>query len=112
MRTVILSAAALLVSSTIAFADPIVGNWTTGSGGKVAVSNCGSAFCVKVRSGEHAGKQIGRFNRDGDRYKGKITDPTNDRTYNGSAWFSGTNLKMRGAVLGGLLGRTDTWRKG
>lgn len=111
MRKAILATAALLVSAGMALADPIVGNWRTGEGGNVAINACGGAFCVKVTSGEHANKQIGRFTKDGEKYAGNITDPNNDRTYRGSAWFEGNNLKMRGSVLGGLVGRTDTWTR-
>ena len=101
--------AAATLTATPALADPIVGNWRTGEGGSVAINACGSAFCVSVTAGEHSGRQIGQFNKDGERYAGRITDPANDRTYRGTAWFEGSNLKMRGSFLG--IGRTDTWTR-
>ena len=111
MKFTLLAAAiaATTLIATPALADPIVGNWRTGEGGSVAISACGSAFCVQVTAGEHSGKQIGRFNKDGERYAGRITDPSNDRTYRGTAWFEGNSLKMRGSFLG--IGRTDTWTR-
>lgn len=110
MKTTLLAlAVAVTMTATPALADPIVGNWRTGEGGSVAINPCGSAFCVSVTAGEHSGKQIGRFSKDGDRYAGRITDPNNDRTYNGRAWFEGASLKMRGSFLG--IGRTDTWTR-
>ncbi|MEL6921232.1 MAG: DUF2147 domain-containing protein [Pseudomonadota bacterium] len=106
--TLALAFAGIMITGT-AFAEPIVGNWTTGSGGKTKIAACGSSFCVSVTSGEFAGRQIGKFDKDGDRYRGRITDPQNDRTYRGTAWFEGAALKMRGSVLG--IGRTDTWTR-
>lgn len=110
-KFVIAAGAAFMMMATPALADNIIGNWTTGEGGKVKISQCGSAFCVSVTAGEHAGKQIGRLSKNGDKYVGNITDPSEDKTYKGTAWFAGSNLKMRGAILGGLLGRTDTWTR-
>ena len=110
-KTMLALAAAAVMAATPALADPIVGNWRTGEGGSVAIGPCGSAFCVQVTAGEHAGRQIGRFSRDGDRYRGRITDPAEDRTYRGTAWFEGDTLKMRGSVLGGLFGRTESWTR-
>lgn len=112
MKTTILAlAAAAAMIATPALADPIVGNWRTASGGNVVINPCGSAFCIQVTAGEHSGKQIGRLNKEGDRYAGQITDPAEDRTYRGAAWFEGNSLKMRGSVLGGLVGRTETWTR-
>ncbi|MEM1377799.1 MAG: DUF2147 domain-containing protein [Pseudomonadota bacterium] len=98
-----------VVMAGAALADPIVGNWRTGEGGQTKIAKCGSSFCVSVTAGEFAGRQIGKLDKDGDRYRGRITDPQNDRTYRGTAWFVGNSLKMRGSVLG--IGRTDTWTR-
>ncbi|MEO0544868.1 MAG: DUF2147 domain-containing protein [Pseudomonadota bacterium] len=110
-RTLILAVAGVMFAGT-AFADPIVGNWRTGEGGNTRIAACGSNFCVSVTSGEFAGQQIGSFSKNGDRYSGSITDPADGKKYRGAAWFTGSNtLKMRGSVLGGLVGRTDTWTR-
>ena len=112
IRTFILAAAVSGLMSAAAMADQIEGQWRTGSGGTVNVFGCGSSYCIKVIGGQFNGRQIGKLRKSGDRYTGNITDPENDRTYRGSAWFSGVNtLNMRGSVLGGLIGRTDVWTR-
>ncbi|MEL6203526.1 MAG: DUF2147 domain-containing protein [Pseudomonadota bacterium] len=111
-KNILVFAAASLMMAGSALADPIVGNWRTGEGGNTKIAQCGSSFCVSVTAGEFAGQQIGTFSKDGDKYKGSITDPADGKKYRGAAWFTGSNtLKMRGSVLGGLVGRTDTWTR-
>ncbi len=103
--------AAAAVAGQVLAADPIVGNWTTQSGQTAAIAPCGSGFCVTLKTGQHAGKQIGSLTNNGKRYVGKVTDPANDKTYNGKATLSGTVLKMSGCVLGGLFCRSQKWTK-
>lgn len=107
----LIAAGALVAAMTApALADPIEGNWKTKSGETAAISACGSSYCVKLRTGAHAGKQIGKMKPDGDKYSGTITDPAKDKTYSGSATLSGNTLKMRGCVLG-VLCRSENWAK-
>lgn len=103
---------ALLSGSAVMAADPIEGNWKTKSGETARIASCGSGnFCITLKTGEHAGKQIGKVaNADGT-YKGKITDPSNDKTYTGKASLSGSTLKMSGCVLAGLICRSENWQK-
>ncbi|MEL6436352.1 MAG: DUF2147 domain-containing protein [Pseudomonadota bacterium] len=109
--TLALALAGVMAAGT-AFADPIVGKWRTGNGGTVNVAKCGGSFCVKVVGGQYGGKAIGQFAKNGEKYNGTIIDPEQDKKYRGAAWFQGDNtLKMRGSVLGGLIGRTDTWKR-
>lgn len=105
-------AAGILVAAMAApaLADPIEGNWKTKSGETAAIAACGGSFCVKLRTGAHAGKQIGKMKAKGGKYSGTITDPANDKEYSGSATLSGSKLKMRGCVLG-VLCRSETWSK-
>lgn len=107
-----LLAAGILVAAMTApaLADPIEGNWKTKSGETAAISACGGSFCVKLRTGAHAGKQIGKMKADGGKYTGTITDPAKEKDYSGSATLSGNKLKMRGCVLG-VLCRSETWSK-
>jgi hypothetical protein len=64
-----------------AHADPIEGNWKTQSGETAAIGGCGGGFCITVKTGKYAGKQIGKMNASGDnKYKGTITDPADDKT--------------------------------
>lgn len=106
-----MAAAALLLTTGAALADPIEGNWKTQSGETAAIANCGGAFCITLKTGKHAGKQIGKMSASGSgSYKGSITDPADDKTYSGSATLAGSSLKMKGCVLA-VLCKSQTWAK-
>jgi uncharacterized protein (DUF2147 family) len=110
-KTLFATATVFAFGLTAAFAaEPIEGNWKTQSGETAAISNCGGAFCVTLKTGKHAGKQIGKMSGTGAKYKGSITDPANDKTYTGSASITGTSMKMKGCVLS-ILCKTQTWTK-
>ena len=110
-RKVNLALAAVLIMAGAAWADPIEGNWKTASGATAAISGSGS-FSITLKTGKHAGKTIGSFKSTGEgKYAGTITDPENDKTYNGKASISGKSLKMSGCVLGGLICKSQTWTK-
>ncbi|WP_040676911.1 DUF2147 domain-containing protein [Nitratireductor pacificus] len=107
-----LSSAALLLAGGVAMADPIEGNWKTESGATAQIVPCGGSYCITLKTGQHAGKKIGTFqSAGGSQYKGKITDPANDKTYSGKGTLSGNSLKMGGCVLGGLICRNQTWSR-
>ena len=114
-RRLSLAIAASAVSAVIAgsaYADPIEGNWRTDKGSIAAISGCGSSFCIKLTSGKFAGKSIGKFKADGDnQYSGNITDPETDKTYSGKGTLSGNSLKMSGCVFGGLICRSQNWKR-
>lgn len=104
-------AGALLVLSSIASAaEPIEGNWKTASGETAAINKCGSAFCVTLKTGKHAGKQIGKMSGTGGNYSGEITDPEADKTYSGSGSISGNSLKMKGCVMS-IFCKSQTWTR-
>lgn len=107
-----LIAAGVLVAAMTApaLADPIEGNWKTKSGETAAIASCGSAYCVTLKTGKHAGKRIGKMTGNGGSYSGTITDPAKDKTYSGSASISGSTMKMKGCVLG-ILCRSENWAK-
>lgn len=112
MRKILLTATAVLMSVGLAHADPIEGNWKTESGSTAAIDTCAGGYCITLKSGEHAGRQIGTFQPSGEgKYSGKITDPANDKTYSGKASLSGNALTMGGCVLGGLICRNETWTR-
>ena len=111
-RQMMLAAATTLMLAGVAYADPIEGNWTTESGATAQIATCGQGFCITLRTGEHAGKQIGQVSPSGEgRYAGKITDPAKDKTYSGKASINGGSMKMSGCVLGGLICQSQTWTK-
>jgi uncharacterized protein (DUF2147 family) len=105
-------AMALLFSAGAACADPIEGNWRTQSGETAAIGDCGGGFCITLLTGKYKGKGIGKISAQGDgEYSGSITDPATDKTYNGKASISGSSMKMKGCVLGGLLCKSQNWTK-
>ena len=111
IRQFALAAAAALAMTGAALADPIEGRWKTDAGSTAQISSCSGGFCIKLVSGSHSGKQIGRMSATGKgAYKGTITDPASDKTYNGDATLNGTSLKMRGCVMA-VLCRSQNWTK-
>jgi uncharacterized protein (DUF2147 family) len=111
-RRVSLALAATLIMAGAAWADPIEGDWKTAAGSTAGISSCGGSFCIKLKTGEHAGKSIGTLNAAGDnKYTGNITDPANDKTYSGKATLAGSSLKMSGCVFGGLFCKSQTWHR-
>ena len=111
MKLMMTIAAALLMSGNIAFAaEAIEGNWKTASGETAVIGSCGGAFCVTLKTGKHAGKQIGKLSGKGNSYSGEITDPANDKTYSGSGTVSGNSLSMKGCVLK-VLCKSQTWTR-
>ena len=103
--------AATLTLTGAALADPIEGNWKTASGETAAIAPCGGQFCIKLKTGKHAGKQIGKMTANGaNSYKGSITDPADDKTYSGSGQLSGNSLKMKGCVAA-IFCKSQTWSK-
>ncbi|MHA7970411.1 DUF2147 domain-containing protein [Rhizobium sp. CAU 1783] len=112
MRMFIVAAAAALAFSTasVQAAEPIEGNWKTASGATAQIAPCGGSFCVTLKTGKHAGKQIGKMAGGGADYKGNITDPETDKTYSGSGSVSGNSLKMKGCVLA-VLCKSQTWSR-
>ena len=104
--------AATMMFAGAALADPIEGNWKTKTGDTAAIGGCGGSFCIRLKTGEFAGKSIGKMTATGGgSYEGSITKPSNGKTYSGSATLSGNSLKMRGCVLGGLICESQTWSR-
>ncbi|MCM2395320.1 DUF2147 domain-containing protein [Rhizobium sp. S95] len=110
MRSIIIAAALALGAVTAQAAEPIEGNWKTASGATAEIAPCGGSYCVTLKSGKHAGKQIGKMAGTGGSYKGEITDPEADKTYSGSGTVSGDSLKMKGCVLA-VLCKSQTWTR-
>ena len=112
LRRMTMTAAALMLAIGAAYADPIEGNWRTQSGETALISDCGGGFCITLKTGKYKGKGIGKMSAEGGgAYSGSITDPAKDKTYSGSGTLSGSSLKMKGCVLGGLICRSQTWTK-
>ncbi|MDE1994706.1 MAG: DUF2147 domain-containing protein [Rhizobiaceae bacterium] len=104
-------AAALLLTATAAFADePIVGNWKTKAGDTAVIAPCSDSFCVTLKTGKYAGRQIGKMQGKGNAYTGEITDPEENKTYSGSGTVSGNTVKMQGCVLK-VLCKSQVWTR-
>ncbi len=106
----VLATAFALAATVTHAAEPIEGNWKTASGETAVIGKCGGAFCVTLKTGKHAGKQIGRLSGQDGEYSGQITDPAEDKTYSGSGSVSGNSLKMKGCVLK-ILCKSQTWTR-
>jgi len=102
--------AALSITSAPAGERNIEGNWKTNQGNTAAILKCGNSYCITLKTGDYAGKTIGRMARNGGKYTGTVTDPANDRTYSGSINVSGSSLKMQGCALR-IFCRTQTWKR-
>lgn len=97
-KIVLVGALALCAGSAVA-AEPIEGDWKTMLGDTARIVPCPEGFCITLINGEHSGKMIGQMKGGGGLYKGQITDPKDDKTYEGSAAVTGNNLKLQGCVL-------------
>ena len=110
INRIALAAVAVVGLTVGAHAQSIEGKWRTQSGANATISKCGGSFCIKITSGEHAGKQVGRVSGSGPKYTGKVTDPGNGKTYSGSATVSGNSMKLSGCVAG-ILCRSQNWSR-
>lgn len=110
MRTLTLAAALALAATAGQAAELIEGNWKTASGETAAIGQCGASYCVTLKTGKYAGRQIGRLSGKDGEYSGEITDPVEDKTYSGSGSVSGNALKMKGCVLK-ILCKSQTWTR-
>lgn len=109
MKRLFIAIAAFAAIPAIAHAeDPIVGTWRTELGDTAAITSCGGGYCITLKSGKHAGKQIGTFRGKDGSYDGKITDPDANKTYDGSLTVSGDALKLKGCVLK-VVCESQTW---
>ena len=97
-------------ATSAAYAAPIEGKWRTQSGANATISSCGSAYCIKITSGAHAGKSIGTVSGSGSKYSGQIVNPEDGKTYSGSARVNGNSLKLSGCVAK-ILCKTQTWSR-
>jgi uncharacterized protein (DUF2147 family) len=103
-------AAVFAISASHAMADTIEGKWRTQSGETAAITKCGGAFCIKLKTGEYAGKSIGQMKGAKGKYKGSITDPADDKKYSGTIKINGSTMKMKGCVAY-VLCKTQTWNR-
>ncbi|GLK80622.1 DUF2147 domain-containing protein [Methylopila turkensis] len=134
-RTGFAALAALMISGAApASADP-AGQWTTPKA-RVKISDCGGALCATVialkEPNDEAGRpKLDRNNPDkakqsrtivgvsiltgmkpnGDQWLGQIYNPEDGRTYKAYMKEQGANLQVQGCALGGLVCKTQVWKR-
>jgi uncharacterized protein (DUF2147 family) len=110
LRRATISLASLLITAGVAQADPIEGNWKTPEGATAVVAACGSAFCITLKDGNYAGRQIGRLKPSGKGYSGTVTDPADNASYAGTASVSGSSLELSGCAMK-IFCKTRVWHR-
>ena len=125
----LLLAGAMLEAPQAQAGSGIEGTWRTEKGWLVKLFRCGGAYCGKVVGGTtmvdknnpdpklRQRKVVGirllwGLKESGGVWKGKLYNPKDGKTYTGSIKpVSANALKLSGCILGGLLCRSQTWKR-
>lgn len=122
----ILAASLVLAAGSAMAADPIEGIWQTeadeGAFAHVTIAPCGPAFCGVISKSFRGGAEAASPNtgrqividmapKGGGAYTGKVWRPANDKIYTGKAQVSEGAMKLSGCVAGGLLCKSQNWRR-
>jgi uncharacterized protein (DUF2147 family) len=99
-----------LWAGSAAAAEPIEGDWKTEVGDTARIAPCAQGFCITLINGKYTGKMIGQLKGNGGLYKGQVTDPKDDQTYEGSAAVTGNNLKLEGCRLK-IFCKSQVWKR-
>lgn len=111
-----------------AMASGLNGVWSTQKGWQVRMHRCGGAWCgtilsargsrdihnpnPKLRNRPMKGvRLLWGLKKTGDGWRGKLYNPNDGKVYTGKIVTSGTTLKLSGCVLGGLICKSQTWRR-
>jgi uncharacterized protein (DUF2147 family) len=124
------SMAVALTASLPAHADEIAGTWLSQSGEtRVRFSPCGGVFCGVIVWVSKPGKDVNNPDADkrdrslvgiqmvtmkpqgGGSYSGHLYNYQDGKTYSGKAKVSSAGLELSGCVLGGLICRSQTWKR-
>jgi uncharacterized protein (DUF2147 family) len=106
-RIAFAAAAAALVMTGAALADPIEGTWKRPNGTLIKYAGSGGSYCGTVLTGEYKGKSIGCMKGADGSYKGKVNKLDEGKTYNGKATIKGNTLALAGCVLGGVICKSE-----
>ncbi len=110
---IMLAGAAMLLAfaGQAVAAEPIEGDWKTLVGDTARIAPCnGDSFCITLVNGKFQGKQIGTLKGGAGSYTGQITDPKDNKTYEGSAVVTGNALKLTGCVLK-IFCKSQVWTR-
>lgn len=103
-------------AATTAMAASPNGTWKRSNGALVKVFNCGGGIGMKViksPSPKKRGKTImcGAKKTGANKWQGSLLNLDDGQRYSGYVTLSGNSLKLSGCVLGGLVCKSDTWRR-
>lgn len=110
MRNILLINLFIFVAAMANAAEPILGNWKTKAGDIATATNCTNNYCLTLKDGKYAGKQIGILSGTDAHYSGTITDPTDNKTYTGYAAVEGNTLKLQGCVMK-IFCKSQNWSR-
>jgi uncharacterized protein (DUF2147 family) len=126
MKKTFAAIAALIVSASIASADPLVGTWQTepddGAYAHVDIAPCGANFCGTIERTFKDGAEYTSPNKGktlvidmapqgSGKYEGRVWRPSNDKIYLGKIALNGDKMRLSGCVAGGLLCSKQNWTR-
>jgi uncharacterized protein (DUF2147 family) len=106
-----LVAGAVAIFAATAQAGGVNGTWLRPKSGKHVKSfSCRGGLGLKV---VHSGKVImcGAKAVGGNKYKGTLTSTEDGNQYSGTVTIAGNKLLLSGCVLGGLICKSETWKR-
>lgn len=110
LKTCVAVAALVALASSAVAGQGLDGHWKTAAGTTAEIAPCADGHCITLKTGKFAGRTIGRLKADAGGYVGTITDPSDDKTYAGSAVVDGDKLKLQGCVFK-VFCRSQTWTR-
>ena len=117
----ILAAVIALPGAASAQSNPLLGTWTRDTGAsKINFAPCGGSICgtiswLKDTSGKaKVGQRVfSNLKETGPgKYSGTAIDPEDGQQYSGSITVNGNSLSGGGCVLGGLICKNVSYRRG
>ena len=100
----------LLTAAPSMAADAVQGLWKTPDGVTAEIAPCEQTSCITLKTGRFAGRKIGYLKPANGRLEGRITDPSDNKTYDGHASVTGDRLKLSGCVMK-VFCRTQVWTR-
>ncbi|MDM9623167.1 hypothetical protein A6U87_06555 [Rhizobium sp. AC44/96] len=79
--------------------EPVIGIWKTQVGTTAAIDECAQGFCITMKTGDHAGQQIGTFQGKNGSFTGTIVEPDSKKTFTGVLAVSGDTVRMKGCTM-------------